>query len=55
MIDKISYRGWDDAYRIANDTVQLTVLANVGPRIISYDFVEGEKILHGVAADAVLK
>jgi len=51
MVEKISYREWKNAYRISNGTVQLIVLADVGPRIISYGFVEGENILHEVAAD----
>jgi len=54
MVEKISYRGWKNAYRISNGTVQLTILADVGPRIIAYGFLEGENILHEVAADAGL-
>src|SRR2546430_2124605 len=54
MVEKISYRGWKNAYRISNATVELIVLADVGPRIIWYGFVGGDNILHEVAADAGL-
>src|SRR4030095_13295436 len=39
MIEKIAYRGWMNAYRITNGLVELIVLADVGPRVISYSFV----------------
>src|SRR5690242_16396044 len=52
MIEKISWRGWDNVYRIWNDTVQLLVLADVGPRIIWYGFKDGDNMLHEVATDA---
>lgn len=52
MVEKISYCGWKNSYRISNGTVQALVLADVGPRIISYGFVEGENVLHEVVADA---
>ncbi|HVO61554.1 MAG TPA: hypothetical protein VMT53_11500 [Terriglobales bacterium] len=51
MIEKISWRGWNDVYRIWNDTVQVLVLADVGPRIIWYGFEKGDNVLHEVAAD----
>src|SRR5262249_15096822 len=52
MIEKISWRGWNNVYRIWNGTVQLLVLADVGPRIIWYGFDEGENILHEVISEA---
>ena len=54
MLDRISYRGWENAYRISNGTVELVVLADVGPRVISYSFVGGENIFHEVAEQAGL-
>jgi hypothetical protein len=54
MLDRISYRGWDNAYRISNGTVELVVLADVGPRVISYSFAGGENIFHEVAEQAGL-
>jgi hypothetical protein len=31
MLERTSYRGWENAYRISNDTIELVVLADVGP------------------------
>ena len=49
-----SYRGWENAYRISNATIELVVLADVGPRILSYAFVGGENIFHEVPEQAGL-
>jgi hypothetical protein len=54
MPERISYRGWKNAYRISNGTVELVVLADVGPRVISYNFKGGENIFHEVAEQAGL-
>lgn len=54
MIEKISWRGWENVFRISNDTVKALVLADVGPRIIWYGFEDGENVLHEVAADSGL-
>jgi hypothetical protein len=51
MIEKISYRGWKNIWRLSNGTVELTVLADVGPRILSYGFCGNENILHEVPQD----
>src|SRR5437879_1982445 len=54
MLEKISYRQWNNAYRIFNDTVELIVLADVGPRVIRYASIDGDNVLHEVAQDAGL-
>jgi hypothetical protein len=54
MLERISYRGWKNAYRISNAVVELVLLADVGPRIVSYKFVGGENILHEVPEHAGL-
>ena len=55
MLERISYRGWENAYRISNATVELVVLADVGPRIVSYRFASGgENIFHEVSEQAGL-
>jgi hypothetical protein len=54
MLEKIAYRGWQNAYRMSNGTVELIVLADVGPRIISYGFVGSENQLHEVTDHAGL-
>jgi hypothetical protein len=54
MVEKIKWRGWENVYRIWNETVQIFVLADVGPRIIWYGFNDGENILHEAAPDTGL-
>jgi len=54
MLERISYRGWENAYRISNGTVELVVLADVGPRVISFSFVGGENVFHEVLEHAGL-
>jgi hypothetical protein len=51
MVEQISYCGWNNAYRLSNSTVELVVTADVGPRIISYRFRNGENLLHQVKQD----
>jgi hypothetical protein len=43
-IEKTSYQGWANCYRISNGTVELIVTADVGPRIMRYAFVGGQNI-----------
>jgi hypothetical protein len=38
-IDKISYGGWPNCYRISNGSVELIVTTDVGPRVIRFGFV----------------
>ena len=52
MLERFSYRGWDNAYRLSNGVVELVVTADVGPRIIRYGFCNGENLLHEVEEDA---
>jgi hypothetical protein len=52
MLERISYRGWDNAYRLSNGVVELVVTADVGPRILFYGFRNGENLLHEVAEEA---
>lgn len=43
-VEQISYRGWDESYRITNGIVEVMVVPKIG-RIMSYRFVDGENIL----------
>jgi hypothetical protein len=52
MVEKIGYRGWKNAYRISNALVELVVLGDVGPRVISYNFIGEENIFHEVSDQA---
>src|SRR5436190_1291071 len=54
MMERTTYRGWQNAYKLWNDHVQVIVLADVGPRIIWYGFCDKENQLHEVPADAGL-
>jgi hypothetical protein len=38
-MEKVSYGGWDNCWRISNPVVDLVVTADVGPRIIRFGFV----------------
>ena len=38
-VDVIEYRGWKNTLRLCNDTVQMTILTEVGPRITSFGFL----------------
>lgn len=43
-MEKISYGGWENCYRLANDQVELIITADVGPRIIHFGFVDGNNV-----------
>lgn len=38
-VEKISYQGWPNCYRLSNDQVDLIITTDVGPRIIRFGFV----------------
>jgi hypothetical protein len=44
MIEKVSYGGWSNCFRIANDDVELIVTTDVGPRVIRYGFIGGQNL-----------
>ena len=46
--DEVEYQGWKKAFRIRNDTVQLIVLTEVGPRILFFGFHEEHNEFHEV-------
>ncbi|MBZ5679264.1 MAG: hypothetical protein LAO24_04055 [Acidobacteriia bacterium] len=52
MIECIRYRGWNNCCKLSNGTVELVVLADVGPRVIFYGFQGGENQFHEVEEDA---
>lgn len=43
-VEKTSYHGWQNCYRISNAEVELIVTADVGPRIIRYGFVGSQNL-----------
>lgn len=44
QLEKISYKGWDNCLRLANDEVELIVTLDVGPRVISYARKGGKNV-----------
>jgi hypothetical protein len=40
--EKIAYAGWENCYRLANDTIDLVITGDVGPRIIRLGFIGEE-------------
>ena len=44
-VEKITYMGFPNSYRLSNGTVELVVTTDVGPRILRYGFVGGENVL----------
>ncbi len=43
-VEKISYAGWPNCYRLSNGEVELVVTSDIGPRIIRYGFVGGQNL-----------
>jgi len=54
MVERIAYQGWNNAWRFSNGTVEVVVLADVGPRIVRYAFCGDENILKELPAEAGL-
>ena len=42
--EKISYKGWQNCYRVTNGEVELIVTSDVGPRVIRYGFIGGQNL-----------
>jgi hypothetical protein len=51
-VENREYRGWPNAYFLSNETVELIVLADVGPRVISYSLCGCENQFHEVPDQA---
>lgn len=45
-VEPVTYGGWSHNLRLSNDTVEVVVTLDVGPRIIRYARVGGENALH---------
>ncbi len=46
QVDKQPYRRWANTHHLSNGTAELTVLSDVGPRILSYGFCGQENQFH---------
>lgn len=38
-MEKISYGGWENCYRLANNQIELIITGDVGPRVIRFGFI----------------
>ncbi len=43
-VEKTSYKGWQNCYRVSNGQIELIVTGDVGPRIIRLGFVGGQNL-----------
>jgi hypothetical protein len=50
-IEKTSFKGWPNCYRITNGEVELIVTSDIGPRIMRYAFVGGQNLFKEFTAD----
>ena len=46
---KVAYKGWPNNLRISNDTVELLITLDVGPRVLAYRLKGGENAFHEYA------
>ena len=44
QVEKTSYKGWQDCYRVSNGQIELIVTGDVGPRIIRFGFIGGQNL-----------
>jgi hypothetical protein len=40
MLEKVQYGGWENAYRLYNEKIELIITGDVGPRIISFSYID---------------
>jgi len=45
-IEKVSFGGWPNCYRLSNGESELIVTTDVGPRVIRYGFVGGQNLFY---------
>jgi hypothetical protein len=43
-VEKTSYQGWQNCYRVTNGEVELIVTGDIGPRVMRYGFVGGRNL-----------
>ena len=44
IIERLSYAGWPNCYRLSNGETELIVTTDVGPRVMRYGFVGGQNL-----------
>jgi hypothetical protein len=53
-LERMSYRGWFNAYRFANRLVEIVIVADIGPRVLSFRATDGENQFYIVPEQAGL-
>lgn len=48
----VSYGGWEHCHRLSDETIELIITGDVGPRIIHFSFIDGDNVLKQFEADA---
>lgn len=48
MIERVSYAGWPNCFRLTNGKIELVATSDVGPRIVRLGFVEGHNVFGGL-------
>ena len=43
-VEKITYKGWANCYRVSNGDIELVVTGDVGPRVIRFGFPNGQNL-----------
>ena len=43
-VEKTSYKGWQNCYRVTNGEVEVIVTGDIGPRVMRYGFVGGQNL-----------
>lgn len=44
QIEKVAWKGWPNCWRVSNDTVELILTQDVGPRVIRFGFLNGQNL-----------
>jgi hypothetical protein len=52
-VEKVSYLGLPNCYRLSNGTVEVVVATDVGPRVLAYGFSGGENVFGEVPESAI--
>lgn len=50
-IEKTTYQGWPNCYRLTNGEVELIATSDVGPRILRYGFVDSQNLFANFALE----
>ena len=50
-VETIAWGGWDTCYRLSDDTLEMIITAEVGPRVIAYNLIGKENMFFNMADD----